>query len=123
MILRIRKRGQLQLLQQLNPHLGEIRLPNEVLNTADELLKRKNLGRMGSVAIFIEPVSGFMDEILEKLELDTRQVIIPNGAIMKIETQEDEHSMTKDREWSWYDIVLPNDFGKVYVIYSVKEEE
>lgn len=121
-VLKIRSKNAFRLLKQLNPYLGKIRIPGEVLETADKLLAKKNLGKEGYVAVFMEPMDGFMDSIMEVLGLDIRQVIIPNDDIFQIETRGKKHPMKKNREWFYYDILLPENMGKVYAVYSMKKK-
>lgn len=125
MILKIKRQRELRLLRQLNPHLGKIKIPQEILKTVDELLKRKDLGKEGCISIFTAPVKRDISDILEALEMDEKQVAIPDDNIWQIPIKGRRHPMKKKREWHFYDIILPLGLGKTYVVYStkVKKEE
>lgn len=51
MHLKIWKKSQLGLLKTVNPLLGQKKIPWEVIQRAEEILKLKDLGRDGFIAI------------------------------------------------------------------------
>lgn len=90
------------------------------LKTVDDLLRKRDLGREGHIAIFIEPVENDISDIVEKLELNLEKVAIPDDNLWQIPINGKKHPMKKKRDWHYYDIILPGGFGRIFAVYSTK---
>lgn len=67
----------LKMLKQVNPLLTNNEIPLEILNTVEELLENKDMGRNGYISIILTPVQDDTSDILEELNLDHTLVRIP----------------------------------------------
>ena len=62
----------LKMLKQVNPLLTNNEIPLEILNTVEELLENKDIGRNGYISIILTPVRDDTSDNLEELNLRTR---------------------------------------------------
>ncbi len=119
----IRKRCELEMVRQMNPFLTEYKIPREVLKRVEEILDNKDLGKDGYIAILLEPMDDDCTDILEELNLDYTLVTIPDNNFYQITVKGNKHPMKRKRMWNSYDIILPGNRGKVYVIYSMTKRK
>lgn len=119
MHLKIWKKSQLELLKTVNPLLKQKKIPWEVVQRAEKILKLKDLGRDGFIAILFQPIKDDISDILEELNLDSSNVKIPDNNFYEIEVKGKKHPM-KNRKWNSYDILLSENRGRIYAVYSIK---
>ena len=110
----------LKMLKQVNPLLTNNEIPLEILNTVEELLENKDIGRNGYISIILTPVQDDTSDILEELNLDHTLVRIPDNNFLQIDIKNKKHPMNENRRWVSYDLEFLDRQGKVYVIYSMK---
>ena len=108
----IRKRSELKMLRQINPFLTRYKIPREVLNRVEGIFSNKDLGKDGYVAIILEPINDDCSDVMEELNLDYTLVEVPDNNYYQIPVK-------RTRRWNSYDIVLSENRGKIYVIYSM----
>lgn len=108
------------MLKQINPLLANNEIPLEILNTVEELLENKDIGRNGYISIILTPVQDDTSDILEELNLDHTLVRIPDNNFFQIDIKNKKHPMNENRRWVSYDLEFLDRQGKVYVIYSMK---
>ena len=73
------------MLKQVNPLLTNNEIPLEILNTVEELLENKDIGRNGYISIILTPVQDDTSDILEELNLDHTLVRIPDNNFLQID--------------------------------------
>lgn len=115
----IRKRSELKMLRQINPFLTRYKIPREVLNRVEGIFSNKDLGKDGYVAIILEPINDDCSDVMEELNLDYTLVEVPDNNYYQIPVKGKKHPMKRKRQWNSYDIVLSENRGKIYVIYSM----
>lgn len=115
----VRKRSELKMLRQINPYLSDYKIPRELLNHVEEILDNRDLGREGYIAIILEPTNNDGIDILEELNLDRTVIEIPDDNFFHIKIKGRKHPMKRNKEWYSYDILLNDNRGKIYVIYSM----
>ena len=120
MHIKVQKRCELKMIKQMNPILTHYKLTREVLNRVEEILNNKDLGKDGYIAIILKPIQDDCSDIMEELNLDYTLVDVPDNNYYQIDVKGKKHHMKKKRRWNSYDIVLSENRGKVYVIYSMK---
>lgn len=108
------------MLKQVNPLLTNNEIPLEILNTVEELLENKDIGRNGYISIILTPVQDDTSDILEELNLDHTLVRIPDNNFLQIDIKNKKHPMNENRRWVSYDLEFLDRQGKVYAIYSMK---
>lgn len=84
-----------------------------------DMKKRYEL-KDGYIAIILKPIQDDCSDIMEELNLDYTLVDVPDNNYYQIDVKGKKHHMKKKRRWNSYDIVLSENRGKVYVIYSMK---
>ena len=99
MYIKIYSKSQLILLRRLKPLFKrKYQLPNGILNKVENILKERELGKSGFVAILLEPVTDDMTGIKDILDCYPRRLHIGE----EVE-----------------DVSVVDDGSKIYVIYSM----
>lgn len=122
MHIEIRKKSDLKMLKQVNPYMSEYKIPRELLEHVKNILCKKNLGRDGYVAIIMNPIRDDDVDVLDELNLNRLEIEIPDNNFFYIVIKGKKHPMKKKKRWYSYDIVLPENSGRIYVSYSMYEE-
>lgn len=63
-----------------------------------------------------------MLQIKNELNLNCNEVEIPDNNFFYIVIKGKKHPMKKKKRWYSYDIILPENGGRIYVIYCMYEE-
>lgn len=95
------------MLKQVNPLLTNNEIPLEILNTVEELLENKDIGRNGYISIILTPVQDDTSDILEELNLDHTLVRIPDNNFLQIDIKNKKHPMNENRRWVSYTSAIP----------------
>lgn len=61
-------------------------------------------------------------DVLDELNLNCNEVEIPDNNFFYIVIKGKKHPMKKKKRWYSYDIILPENGGRIYVIYCMYEE-
>ena len=93
-------------------------LPNEILDKAEMILKDRELGKSGFVAILLEPVTNDIAGIKDILDCYPRKLHIGED-IEDISVIDNGNWLTRHREWYLDTLKLQDDGSKVYAIYSM----
>lgn len=120
MYIKIQTESELTLLSRLNSWLGKNRIPLELLECAENLLKPRLLGKKGFVAIVPNVTEGEVSHIQELLNVGHELEV--QGVAERIEVADKGTWLSKKRQW--HRVV----FGmgrrnKIYVLYSTKQEK
>jgi hypothetical protein len=120
MYIKIQTERELTLLSRLNSWLGKNRVPLELLECVENLLKPRLLGKKGFVAIIPNVTEGKLSHIQELLNVG--QEVEVQGVAERIEVADKGTWLSKKRQW--HRVV----FGmgrrnKIYVLYSTKQEK
>ena len=83
------------MLKQVNPLLTNNEIPLEILNTVEELLENKDIGRNGYISIILTPVRDDTSDILEERNLDHTLVRIPDNNFLQIDIKNKKHPMNE----------------------------
>ena len=118
----IRKRRELKMLRQVNPYMSKYKIPREILEHVEDILDKKNLGKKGYVSIILNPIKDDEVDVLDELNLNCNEVEIPDNNFFYIVIKGKKHPMKKKKRWYSYDIILPENSGRIYVIYCMYEE-
>lgn len=119
MYIKIKNKGQYNLLCKVNSYMGKIKLPNEVLLRINDMLKNKDLGKHGYIAIMIPPLKHDVADVLEYLDIEDKYITIPDDNFVPIYVKGKKHPMKKKRKWNSYYINMNEMKSKIYVIYSM----
>ena len=118
----VRKRRELKMLRQVNPYMSKYKIPREILEHVEEILDKKTLGKKGYVSIILNPIKDDEVDVLDELNLNCNEVEIPDNNFFYIVIKGKKHPMKKKKRWYSYDIILPENSGRIYVIYCMYEE-
>ena len=88
----------------------------------EDILDKKNLGEKGYIAVILNPIRDDNVDILDELNLNTNEIEVPDNNFFYIAIKGKKHPMKKDKRWYSYDIILPGNSGRLYVIYCMYEE-
>ena len=102
--------------------MSEYKIPREILDHMEDILDKKNLGEKGCIAVILNPIRDDNVDILDELNLDTNEIEVPDNNFFYIVIKGKKHPMKKDKRWYSYDIILPGNSGRLYVIYCMYEE-
>ena len=92
------------MLRQVNPYMSKYKIPREILEHVEDILDKKTLGKKGYVAIILNPIKDDEVDVLDELNLNCNDVEIP------------------DNNFFYIVIILPENGGRIYVIYCMYEE-
>lgn len=123
MHIKIKTVDDLKMLMQVNPILQNKGFPQEILYRVGEILEYKDLGRHGYVALFFTTLKLDMQDVLDELNFIFDKVCVPDEDFFVIDLKDKEHPMNVNKVWNSYDIILPYNQGKIYAVYSVKDEK
>lgn len=99
MYIKIYTKSQLILLRRLKPLLKKkYQLPNEILDKAEMILKDRELGKSGFVAILLEPVTNDIAGIQDILDCYPQKLHIGED-IEDISVIDNGNWLTRHREW------------------------
>ena len=118
----VTKERDLKMLRQVNPYMSEYKIPREILDHMEDILDKRNLGEKGYVAVILNPIRDDNVDILDELNLNTNEIEVPDNNFFYIVIKGKKHPMKKDKRWYSYDIILPGNSGRLYVIYCMYEE-
>ena len=118
----VSKERDLKMLRQVNPYMSEYKIPREILDHMEDILDKKNLGEKGYIAVILNPIRDDNVDILDELNLNTNEIEVPDNNFFYIVIKGKKHPMKKDKRWYSYDIILPGNSGRLYVIYCMYEE-
>ena len=118
----VSKERDLKMLRQVNPYMSEYKIPREILDYMEDILDKKNLGEKGYIAVILNPIRDDNVDILDELNLNTNEIEVPDNNFFYIAIKGKKHPMKKDKRWYSYDIILPGNSGRLYVIYCMYEE-
>lgn len=110
------------MLRQVNPYMSKYKIPREILEHLEDILDKKTLGKKGYVAIILNPIKDDEVDVLDELNLNCNEVEIPDNNFFYIVIKGKKHPMKKKKRWYSYDIILPENGGRIYVIYCMYEE-
>ncbi|WP_418620943.1 hypothetical protein [Sellimonas intestinalis] len=120
MYLKLVEMGQLDLLKQVNPYLGKLKVPDGVLGMIRKILGKTEWGEKDYIVLFLKPVKSDTIGLFDELK------IYPD----KAEEDEDEEMWedVKDkgkvkRMWSCYKVKLRKSDIRIYIIYSMKKKD
>ena len=122
MHIKIREENELKLLRRVNQLFGKYRIPEELFLRAEDILSENDLGKEGYIAIILNLIEQDDSDIRDELGLNSDQYDLPDNNIKWIQIRWGKHPMRKDRVWNSYDMVLHENRGKVYVIYSLSKK-
>ena len=118
----VSKERDLKMLRQVNPYMSECKIPREILDHMEDILDKKNLGEKGYIAVILNPIRDDNVDILDELNLNTNEIEVPDNNFFYIVIKGKKHPMKKKKRWYSYDIILPENGGRIYVIYCMYEE-
>lgn len=118
----VSKERDLKMLRQVNPYMSEYKIPREILDHMEDILDKKNLGEKGYIAVILNPIRDDNVDILDELNLNTNEIEVPDNNFCYIVIKGKKHPMKKGKRWYSYDIILPGNSGRLYVIYCMYEE-
>lgn len=119
MYIKIYTKSQLVLLRRLQPLFRKkYKIPREILKRVYQILKNRNLGRNGYIAIVLKPITDDMIEIKDILDCYPRKF---HGGedIVDVPVNDNKQWLTKGREWYMDILFSKEDKSYVYVIYSM----
>lgn len=122
MHIKIREENELKLLRRVNQLFGKYRIPEELFLRAEDILSENDLGREGYIAILLNPIERDDEDIRDELGLNRDQYELPDNNYKWIQIRWGKHPMRNDRVWNSYDMVLHENQGKIYVIYSLSKD-
>lgn len=119
MYIKIYSKSQLILLRRLKPLFKrKYQLPNGILNKVENILKERELGKSGFVAILLEPVTDDMTGIKDILDCYPRRLHI-GEEVEDVSVMDDGRWLTRHREWYLDTLKLWDDGSEIYAIYSM----
>jgi len=119
MYIKIYTKSQLILLRRLKPLLKKkYQLPNEILDKTEMILKDRELGKSGFIAILLEPVTNDITGIKDILDCYPRKLHIGED-IVDVSIIDDGNWLTRNREWYLDTLKLQDDGSNIYTIYSM----
>lgn len=122
MYIKIYTKSQLILLRRVQELFKKrYRLPQELLDQVETVLKGGQLGSKGFVAILLEPVRNDVTEIQDKLDCYPSQLKTGED-IIGLLVPDDGRWLTKDKEWYMDTLKIKDDASCVFVIYSMTVE-
>lgn len=122
MFIKVYTKSQLVLLRNLNPILKKkYRLPYEVIDRADRILRNNKFGKSGFIAILLEPLWDDTREMEDIINCYPRKLKIM-GDIVDLPIEEQDSWMTKDREWYFDTWKIKGESSYIYIIYSMTLE-
>lgn len=122
MYIKIIDHSQLELLRNVNKHLGKSRIPREVLHEIGMILEFKRDSDKDYIALFIKAVKNDTIGLFDKLHLHYKTIEVPDENISFIRVRGNRHPMKKKRTWCYYDVNNVDTGRKVFVIYSIKNK-
>lgn len=120
MYIKIQTVNELILLSTLNSWLGKNRIPLELLECAENLLKPRLLGRKGFVAIIPTVTEGELSDI--KALLNVGQEVEIQSTSEHIEVADKGTFLSKKRQWHRVTFGMGKR-NKIYVLYSTQTEK
>ena len=87
----------------------------------EDILNQKNLGKEGYIALLLNPIERDAVDIIDELNLNNKEYDLPEDNYKWIQIRWGKHPMRNNRIWQSYDMILKNENGKVYVIYSLNK--
>ena len=120
MYIKIQTENELTLLSRLNSWLGKNRIPLELLECAENLLKPRLLGKKGFVAIVPNVTEGELSHIQELLNVGHE--LEAQGVAECIEVADKGTWLSKKRQWHRV-LFRMGKRNKIYVLYSTKQEK
>ena len=120
MYIKIQTVNEMVLLSRLNSWLGKNRIPMELLECTENLLKPRLLGKKGFVAIIPNVTEGDLSHIQELL--NTGQELELQNVTERIEVADKGTWLTKKRQWHRV-VFKMGKRNKIYVLYSTKQEK
>lgn len=121
MNIKIQEIKELNLLRRVNQLFGRYRIPEEILIHMEDILNQKNLGKEGYIALLLNPIERDAVDIIDELNLNNKEYDLPEDNYKWIQIRWGKHPMRNNRIWQSYDMILKNENGKVYVIYSLNK--
>ena len=121
MNIKIQEIKELNLLRRVNQLFGRYRIPEEILIHMEDILNQKNLGKEGYIALLLNPIERDAVDIIDELNLNNKEYDLPEDNYKWIQICWGKHPMRNNRIWQSYDMILKNENGKVYVIYSLNK--
>lgn len=121
MNIKIQEIKELNLLRRVNQLFGRYRIPEEILIHMEDILNQKNLGKEGYIALLLNPIERDAVDIIDELNLNNKEYDLPEDNYKWIQIRWGKHPMRNNRIWQSYDMMLKNENGKVYVIYSLNK--
>lgn len=115
--IKIFTKSQLILLRNINPLLGQNRLPRGILRRIDYILEEKNLGRYGFLLVILTPVHDDVHEIEDAVNIYPLEVIFTEEL-----TYEKERTTDKGREWFTRKLYIQNLDSSIYVLYCMSQK-
>lgn len=119
MNIKIQEIKELNLLRRVNQLFGRYRIPEEILIHMEDILNQKNLGKEGYIALLLNPIERDAVDIIDELNLNNKEYDLPEDNYKWIQILWGKHPMRNNRIWQSYGMILKNENGKVYVIYSL----
>lgn len=121
MNIKIQEIKELNLLRRVNQLFGRYRIPEEILIHMEDILNQKNLGKEGYIALLLNPIERDAVDIIDELNLNNKEYDLLEDNYKWIQIRWGKHPMRNNRIWQIYDMILKNENGKVYVIYSLNK--
>lgn len=121
MNIKIQEIKELNLLRRVNQLFGRYRIPEEILIHMEDILNQKNLGKEGYIALLLNPIERDAVDIIDELNLNNKEYDLLEDNYKWIQIRWGKHPMRNNRIWQSYDMILKNENGKVYVIYSLNK--
>lgn len=117
-VIKIFSKSQLILLRNINPLLGQYRLPKRILKKMDYILEEENLGQQGFLIVIVEPVKDDVREIEDAVNVYPCQIEFWDE-MERQETQDVDHNDKKGREWFLKKLHIQGTDSYIYVLYYI----
>ena len=119
MYIKVYTKSQLVLLRSINTFLGKYKIPKELLEEIEHVLKNRVIGQKGFIALLPHATTGSLSEVEDVLNCYPQKLAI-QGDVTDIEVQNTNTWMTRKRYWYKDFFRIQGSKDKICVLYSVK---
>ena len=119
MYIKVYTKSQLVLLRSLNTFLGKYKIPKELLEEIEHVLKNRVIGQKGFIALLPYATTGSLSEVEDVLNCYPQKLAI-QGDVTDVEVQDINTWMTRKRYWYKDFFQIQGSKDKICVLYSVK---
>ena len=118
--LKIINESQWVILRQMNPYLGERKLPDSILSLIGRILAEEKLDVHDYIAVFLDPVRNDTIEIYDDLYLYPYTLANEDKDFdVDIKSYRDGKRIS----WSVYGITIEETGAKIYLVYGMREND